>query len=808
MIIMRSIIILLLVLVPCGMAESGVADSPPVVTIGLVTDGQEARIMLENNLFVDEILALTTGEFDVRFPESKKLDGGWTAAGARNALERLFADPEVDMVLALGVIASVEACKMGDFPKPTFAPWVLDPQLHDLPVTADGTSGIDNLSYVVPNTRFHRHLDNFRELAPFNRLAVMVNRSFIEAFPVVIGRGAKMAEERGIALIPVIGGSDAQALLDGLPDDAEAVILAPLLTMTWEEFDRLSAGLIERGLPTYSMMGRSEVERGILATTTPQADWKRLARRLALNVQKTLLGENPAEFSTRFEELEQLTINAATMATLELSPRWSILSTAEFVGEEGLAPERKLTLADAVREALTANLDLAVARLETTAGEADVREARAGLLPQLDLSANGTRIDEDRATAAQGSQPERTVSAGASLTQVIWSDAAWSSLAIQKQLQQSREHQLEALRLDTVYDTATAYINVLRAKTAERIQRDNLRRSRENLKIARARRDVGAAGPSEVYRWESEIATGRRDVLAAQYQRRQAEVSLNRLLHRPADELFDMVDVHFADPQFISGDQRLTFYVSNPRATRIFGDFLVNTGLDHAPEIRQLGLVIEARERALGLARRAWWSPTLALQGSFTELLDQSGAGSEGGGLPGVVPADDTNWSVGLNLSLPLFEGGAKAAGVHREKTELDGLRLQRDAVAERVESGIRSAFFAVSASWPGIELSHEAARAAEQNLELVTDAYARGAVSIVELIDAQNSALVAGQAASNAEYDFLNDLMGLDRAMSRFDFLMDTAERNQWFADLVSFYQTHQSGTENLPSPRREGDS
>jgi outer membrane protein TolC len=63
---------------------------------------------------------------------------------------------------------------------------------------------------------------------------------------------------------------------------------------------------------------------------------------------------------------------------------------------------------------------------------------------------------------------------------------------------------------------------VLKAKTGERIQRDDLKTTRSNLDLARTRQAIGTAGPADVYRWESEIATRRREVLAAEAQRFQA----------------------------------------------------------------------------------------------------------------------------------------------------------------------------------------------------------------------------------------------------------------------------------------------
>ena len=73
--------------------------------------------------------------------------------------------------------------------------------------------------------------------------------------------------------------------------------------------------------------------------------------------------------------------------------------------------------------------------------------------------------------------------------------------------------------------------------------------------------------------------------------------------------------------------------------------------------------------------------------------------------------------------------------------------------------------------------------------LELITDEYSRGAVSIVDLLDAQNASLVADQAASNAEYDFLFDLMGLQRAANSFGFFLSEDERELWFERLEVFY-------------------
>jgi len=81
------------------------------------------------------------------------------------------------------------------------------------------------------------------------------------------------------------------------------------------------------------------------------------------------------------------------------------------------------------------------------------------------------------------------------------------------------------------------------------------------------------------------------------------------------------------------------------------------------------------------------------------------------------------------------------------------------------------------------------AADAAHRNLELVSDSYERGVVSILDLLDAQNAALVSDQVAANSVFDFLIDLMEVQRAAVNFDFFLSAADRAAWFERLERFF-------------------
>ena len=219
--------------------------------------------------------------------------------------------------------------------------------------------------------------------------------------------------------------------------------------------------------------------------------------------------------------------------------------------------------------------------------------------------------------------------------------------------------------------------------------------------------------------------------------------------------------------------------------------------LESSPELANLDEAIAAQERAGTAAHRAFWLPSLALQGTIG-TDDTSGAGSEGlatGGEEGapspfaVEPPDDLDWSVALNASIPLWTSGERSAELRRARVELDRLLREREALAERIEQRVRIAVHRAGASRASIGLTRDAAEAADKSLDLVTDSYSMGTGSVLDLLDAQNAALVADQLAATAYYDFLVDLISARRAAGTIDLIYVEANGGISFYDRMDAY-------------------
>jgi outer membrane protein len=798
----------LVVLFVVSAAAQEPAALPKVVRIGVVTDGpSEAYNKVAYEKIRHELLELTRTELDVRMDPDKLVRADWTVDGARRSVDSLFADEQVDLILALGVLATNDLLGRTSLPKPCVAPLVVAPKLQGVE-GPDGMLRRPNLSYVVWKVDFERDLRAFRELGAFKRIAFLASGPAVRAVPKITDRIAAAASSLGIEAEVVIVENSATAALEAIPSNVDAVYVMPNPQLKLADLDALAAGLTEKRLPSFAWMGRRAVERGFLAGLGTQEDMDRFARRVALNMQAMLIGEDPGPVGAAFQLSEQLSLNMATARAIGVWPSWGVITEAVLINKEKEQVGRHLSLDIAVRDAMRTNLSYAAARRAVDAGSQDVRRARSNLLPRLTVSADGQWIDKDRA----GTQAaERTLSWSGTLSQSIFNDAAWGNLTIQERLQRARELQLESTRLDLVRDVAVGYLTLLKAQTIEHIQQENLALSRKNLALARLRRQIGTARPNEVFRWESQIAQARRDVIAAASARNQAEINLNRLLNRPLEESFVTKEASLDDTYLLSGHEAFRSFLGNPFRFKVLREFMVKEGLEASPDLGAIRSQIAAKKRNISVNRRSLYLPTLGAQAGLTHKFLKGGEGSDPQPLP--APFDEAfttpnsvDWYVGVSASLPLFEGGARYADISKSELELARLDLLRRAQEQAIEARIRSSLHAAGASFPAIGLTRDAANAAKGNLDVVAESYANGTSSILNLLDAQNQALVADLSAASAVHDFLIDLMELERAAGRYTFFRSDQEVRQFFTRLEAFSNARAQSQGVLYAPSAGG--
>ena len=538
-----------------------------------------------------------------------------------------------------------------------------------------------------------------------------------------------------------------------------------------EELSTLLDQLAKNRLPAYSLMGADDVEQGALLSSMPAENWQQLTRRIALNLQSVLLGDSLADLPVLVDGRRRLTLNMETARRVGVSPPFEVMLEAHLLRQEPEIDGPTWTLDDVARTAIAENLSARAAVRGVEAGQQIVKERRSLLLPQLDFTTSYLRVDPDSRGVASGAQAESLADASVSLNQILWDESTWANLAIERLQQSSREEEAREIRLDIVQAATVAFLDVLQARTKLDIQRESLALTRANLDLAHERVRVGYATQADVYRWQSELARDQADLLEVVASVRQAEETLNQQLNRPLDERFRVEPASADDPTLLMNDPAIAQWIGDPVSFERLASALIGHGLERAPEIAQFDAQVAAQERLLRSERRAFWSPTLNLTAQANRMVHDNRTGQPS------LDGDD-EWTLGMNLSLPLFTGGSRSSRVLQAEITLDQLELQRADVRSLVDQRIRSNLHQARASYLSIDLKRTATEAARRNLELVSASYRQGIAGIIELLDAQNAAITAELAATNASYDFLLDLMNLERSVGGFEFLLDNATR------------------------------
>jgi outer membrane protein TolC len=781
-------LLLAAILAATALATTTPALGAPATTasarIALVIDGTGADSTLLPPLLRQEIARVLQADLEVTILPDDRFRGDETVAGVTAALDRALAAPGVDLVVCTGVLGSLVATGRRDLPVPVIAAVALDAEVQDLPLTDQGTSGVANLTYVLATRLLGQDVGALLDVAgPRDSLALLGSHALLAALPGVAA-GDTHALPRDTRGVVVDGGRTAAAALENLPDGRDGVMLLGLAGYPDAEIDALLDGLIARGLPTVAVVGESLVRRGALVGTTSAGFLQKVARRVALGARKILTGADAADLPVLVSREGMLFINLDTARALGVHPPFAVTVDAVLI-ESGRETGRRLDLWRVMDQAMAANQDLAAAAARLEADREELALARARLLPQIDLSATGALLDQDRA-ALSGRPAERSLTAGVTASQVLFSDDAWAGYTVARRVFAQREAEYEQQRLDVALRAASAYFEVLRAKTREDLQQSNLRLSRENLERARVRVRLGEASRAEEFRWQAKIAREKADLIAAIAARNVAEMELNRVLSRPLEEPFVLAEPDLDSQLSLLLDDRLARHLADAWHLRRLREYGAHHAREVAPELQQLRAALAAQRRVLSNTRRSFFLPEVVLSGGVTRHLDEGGAGAGSAAAAGL---DDTDWNAALSLSLPLFQGARRFAETRQAGRDLVSLRAQLAAAGERIEQRVRNAVHRTSASRAGIALSREAAAASRRNLDLVRDAYSQGAVDLITLLDAQNALLNAELAAADAVFGFLLDLMELERSVGRFTCFATPEDRSAWLDDLEAWF-------------------
>ncbi len=329
-------------------------------------------------------------------------------------------------------------------------------------------------------------------------------------------------------------------------------------------------------------------------------------------------------------------------------------------------------LSEIYRLALDNDAQYAAARAAYRASLEKLPQARATLLPSLNLTAFARNTDTDVSTAA-GSTSNQPYGYGLTLTQPIYRKQNLEGLAQARLQVELAEQQLRLARQELLLRTAQAYFDVLLAEDTLATAQAQKQAFAEQLAQARRSFEVGAATIVDSHEAQARFDLAVAQEIAAANDLEVKRRALERLINRAAPRLAPLKDP-------------VTLPLPAPAD--------LDPWVQQAQE-QNLGVLLN--QRAQEIARRevdrqrGGHYPTLDLVASYNDTRRTS-TPSLGGTL------DQKTGTIGLELNLPLYQGGGTdarvreaAANQERARNELENARRQAALEAREAYLGVVS---------------------------------------------------------------------------------------------------------------------
>ena len=376
--------------------------------------------------------------------------------------------------------------------------------------------------------------------------------------------------------------------------------------------------------------------------------------------------------------------------------------------------------ADTLREALAAtyvtNPTLQSARANQRATDETVAVEKAAGRPNA--SASGQYVEFIKQSSTSFTAPERSIGAGLDLGVPIYSGGAVKN-AIRSAETRVKAGQADLRGTESAIFTqvVAAYMDVLRNQAIVGLSGNQVDVLSVNLQATSDRFEIGDLTRTDIAQSQSRLAVAQSDLQTAQSNLISARENYIQLVGQ--------MPVDLQPPPPLPG---------LPESA----DAALYTALENNPDL------IAARERAEASA----YDISVAGAGRLPRVSLFAGSdysnflGTLGGNISGNLPQTSTSAQAGVQVSVPLFQGGRPAA-LQRQAQARSAAALEQVIAAEReVIAQVRAAYASWQAANAIIVSSQAGVSAAELSLEGVRAENSVGNRTILDILNAEQELL------------------------------------------------------------------
>ena len=779
------------------------------IELAFVFDGPSDKNQKVLEQFQKTIKVQLLPDYIANFPKDLIFMGDWTQKGAIAASDKALAS-RARMVISLGYLSSEYYTGKKNKTK-----YVITIDQYGLRDFGD--------HFFNPIQQMTSDFVTFKVLNPdIKKTAILLNETYYKTRNDWNTFVAKKLQEKkcDLAFVVLPVNSNISASLSKIPKDVDSVFVTPLYNLSSDQRKELYRQLNARKLPTFSSVGKEDVELGaMLGASTADVD-KKLAEATSFNIHGVLHGQPVKNEKIPFYDDKVIFYNADTGEALGYTPALRLLNNATVISNK---PKKTYDLNGLITALDDSNLDMIRKRYLINAARRSVTSAYLRYLPTLRLDLGYQTYNSGYAT----SYSDVPTSVGAftvAMDQVIYSPDLVTNIIVKHKKLKFDKAESDLTKANTEYHVANLYIEMLMLANMLKIQEEHVQETRDNLAIARVREKTGKCGYEEVFRWAGEVSESEKKLLSMQADYKNMQIQINKLLNnKNQKEEFTFKSLTANDPAFFTSDLHVIDHVRDPKKLEQFTEMLVQEVQYLSPETTKLKAAIAMKKAEMSNYGQKFFMPnakmSLEYQTQFGRNLpyEYEGhnqmigskaalAGAQGaiGALTGALtPAqaagmmqnaatnspylglDQQSFRFFIGAQWKPIEGGHKIAEIARCKAELNELNAYLEEVNMDIEMRVRSVVNHAIAKYFMIEKSYKAMFAEEENYEMVKAKYLRGECPVNQLADAQQLYLKAKVDAINSQYDFFKELIWVQRGLLSVNWVQANEYAKKWIDNI-----------------------
>jgi outer membrane protein len=395
-----------------------------------------------------------------------------------------------------------------------------------------------------------------------------------------------------------------------------------------------------------------------------------------------------------------------------------------------------LSLTEAQRLALANNPQFASAKLTAAAAYQVPKEYAANYQPTMTGAFTSVGADNGSRLAAGGlNNPVLYNHVGSGLTvgQMLTDFGRTGNLVASAKLRaQAQDQATETARVRILLAVSRDYFSVLRARAVEKVAAETVAARQLVVDQVSALAESKLKSSLDVSFANVNLSTAKLLQTQALNDRRAAEADLATAMGQPRVTGFELDE----EPL--------------PPAMPDRVDDLIREAMNSRPELKDLQLQ-ESAEQRFARAEHDLYYPTVGL------------AGSAGFAPAGHEAIQDRYGAVGLNVTIPIFNGGLVKA--RQTEAELKARAVSQDIndLQNRVARDVRVSWLNANTAYDRMAMTKQLQDQAQLALDLAQNRYDLGLASMIELSTAQLNVTSAQIEAAQARYEYQTQRVMLD---------------------------------------------